>query len=187
MNMSFTMRAENAKLLERVRDLIRNEAMPLEEEYQREVGTGDRWAYTERQTEILEGLKAKAKAEGLWNFWLTDSDKGFGLSTVEYAYFAEEMGKTPLGAEIFNCSAPDTGNMEVLERYGTEAMKQEWLKPLLAGEIRSAFAMTEPDVASSDAKNISTSAVLENGEWVITAGVQRINEGQKVKFLLEDF
>ncbi|GHG93519.1 acyl-CoA dehydrogenase family protein [Pseudodonghicola xiamenensis] len=167
MNMSFTMRAENAKLLERVRDLIRNEAMPLEEEYQREVGTGDRWAYTERQTEILEGLKAKAKAEGLWNFWLTDSDKGFGLSTVEYAYFAEEMGKTPLGAEIFNCSAPDTGNMEVLERYGTEAMKQEWLKPLLAGEIRSAYLMTEPDVASSDATNVSMSCVRDGDHYVL--------------------
>jgi len=167
MNISFTIREENAKLLERVRDLIRNEAMPLEEEYQREVGTGDRWAYTERQTEILEGLKAKAKAEGLWNFWLTDSDKGFGLSTVEYAYFAEEMGKTPLGAEIFNCSAPDTGNMEVLERYGTEAMKQEWLKPLLAGEIRSAYLMTEPDVASSDATNVSMSCVRDGDHYVL--------------------
>lgn len=167
MNISFTIREENAKLLERVRDLIRNEAMPLEEEYQREVGTGDRWAYTERQTEILEGLKAKAKAEGLWNFWLTDSDKGFGLSTVEYAYFAEEMGKTPLGAEIFNCSAPDTGNMEVLERYGTEKMKQEWLKPLLAGEIRSAYLMTEPDVASSDATNVSMSCVRDGDHYVL--------------------
>lgn len=167
MNISFTIREENAKLLERVRDLIRNEAMPLEEEYQREVGTGDRWAYTERQTEILEGLKAKAKAEGLWNFWLTDSDKGFGLSTVEYAYFAEEMGKTPLGAEIFNCSAPDTGNMEVLERYGTEKMKAEWLKPLLAGEIRSAYLMTEPDVASSDATNVSMSCVRDGDHYVL--------------------
>ncbi|MGE4326475.1 MAG: acyl-CoA dehydrogenase family protein [Pseudodonghicola sp.] len=167
MNISFTIREENAKLLERVRDLIRNEAMPLEEEYQREVATGDRWTYTERQTEILEGLKAKAKAEGLWNFWLTDSDKGFGLSTVEYAYFAEEMGKTPLGAEIFNCSAPDTGNMEVLERYGTEKMKEEWLKPLLAGEIRSAYLMTEPDVASSDATNVSMSCVRDGDHYVL--------------------
>lgn len=167
MNMSFTIREENAKLLERVRDLIRNEAMPLEEEYQQEVATGDRWQYTERQTEILEGLKAKAKAEGLWNFWLTDSANGFGLSTVEYAYFAEEMGKTPLGAEIFNCSAPDTGNMEVLERYGTTALKEEWLKPLLAGEIRSAYLMTEPDVASSDATNISMSCVRDGDHYVL--------------------
>lgn len=167
MNMSFTIREENAKLLERVRDLIRNEAMPLEEEYQQEVATGDRWQYTERQAEILEGLKAKAKAEGLWNFWLTDSANGFGLSTVEYAYFAEEMGKTPLGAEIFNCSAPDTGNMEVLERYGTTALKEEWLKPLLAGEIRSAYLMTEPDVASSDATNISMSCVRDGDHYVL--------------------
>ena len=106
-------------------------------------------------------MKAKAKAAGLWNFWLTDSDKGFGLTTVEYAYFAEEMGKTPLGAEVFNCSAPDTGNMEVFERYGTEKMKEQWLKPLLEGEIRSAYLMTEPDVASSDATNISMSCVRD--------------------------
>ena len=167
MNVSFTIREENAKLLERVRDMIRNEIMPLEEEYQQEIGKEDRWVYTKRQAEILESLKAKAKAEGLWNFWLTDSDKGFGLSTVEYAYFAEEMGKTPLGAEVFNCSAPDTGNMEVLERYGTEAMKEEWLKPLLAGEIRSAYLMTEPDVASSDATNVCMSCVRDGDEYVL--------------------
>ncbi|MGD9865028.1 MAG: acyl-CoA dehydrogenase family protein [Pseudodonghicola sp.] len=167
MNMSFTIREENAKLLERVRDLIRNEAMPLEEEYHAEIAKGDRWQYTERQAEILEGLKSKARAEGLWNFWLTDSARGFGLSTVEYAYFAEEMGKTPLGAEMFNCSAPDTGNMEVLERYGTEKMKDQWLKPLLAGEIRSAYLMTEPDVASSDATNISMSCVRDGDHYVL--------------------
>ncbi len=119
MDINFGMRDENRKLLDRVAAMIRDEVMPLEEEYAREVATGDRWQFTERQTEILEGLKDKAKAQGLWNFWLTDSDKGFGLSTVEYAYFAEEMGKTPLGAEVFNCSAPDTGNMEVFERYGS--------------------------------------------------------------------
>jgi len=167
MNMSFTIREENEKLLQRVRDMIRNEIMPLEEEYQQEIAKGSRWEYTDRQSEILEGLKAKARSEGLWNFWLTDSDKGFGLSTVEYAYFAEEMGKTPLGAEVFNCSAPDTGNMEVLERYGTEAMKEEWLKPLLAGEIRSAYLMTEPDVASSDATNVSMSCVRDGDEYVL--------------------
>lgn len=167
MNMSFTIRDENAKLLGQVRDLIRDEVMPLEEEYAQEIAKGSRWDYTERQTEILEGLKAKARAKGLWNFWLTDSDKGFGLTTVEYAYFAEEMGKTPLGAEVFNCSAPDTGNMEVLERYGTEAMKEEWLKPLLEGEIRSAYLMTEPDVASSDATNVSMSCVRDGDHYVL--------------------
>ena len=167
MNMSFVLREENRALLERVRDMIRNEIMPLEEEYQAEINKGDRWQYTDRQAEILEGLKAKAKAAGLWNFWLTDSDKGFGLTTVEYAYFAEEMGKTPLGAEVFNCSAPDTGNMEVFERYGTEKMKEQWLKPLLAGEIRSAYLMTEPDVASSDATNISMSCVRDGDDYVL--------------------
>jgi acyl-CoA dehydrogenase len=181
MDMSFSMRPDTAKLLDRVRTMIREEIMPLEEEYQAEIATGDRWSYTDRQTEILEGLKAKAKEAGLWNFWLTDSERGFGLSTVEYAYFAEEMGRTPLGAEVFNCSAPDTGNMEVFERYGSEAMKEEWLKPLLAGEIRSAYLMTEPDVASSDATNISMSCVRDgdacvlNGEkyWASGAGDPR--------------
>ncbi|WP_170561073.1 acyl-CoA dehydrogenase family protein [Ruegeria atlantica] len=167
MNMSFGLREENRALLQRVADMVRDEIMPLEEEYQAEIDKGDRWAYTERQAEILEGLKAKARAAGLWNFWLTDSDKGFGLSTVEYAYFAEEMGKTPLGAEVFNCSAPDTGNMEVFERYGSEMMKEQWLKPLLNGEIRSAYLMTEPDVASSDATNVSMSCVRDGDEYVL--------------------
>ena len=122
---------------------------------------------TERQKEILDTLKSSAREKGLWNFWLTDSDRGYGLSTVEYAYLAEETGRAHLAAEAFNCSAPDTGNMEVLERYGSAQQKKEWLEPLLNGDIRSAFAMTEPDVASSDATNISTTAVLENGEWTI--------------------
>lgn len=165
--MDFGLRAENAKLLDRVRAMIRDEVMPLEEEYEREINTGDRWQYTARQAEILEGLKAKAKAAGLWNFWLTDSEKGFGLSTVEYAYFAEEMGRTPLGAEVFNCSAPDTGNMEVFERYGTPKMKEEWLMPLLDGQIRSAYVMTEPNVASSDATNISMSCVRDGDQYVL--------------------
>ncbi|WP_282157543.1 acyl-CoA dehydrogenase family protein [Shimia thalassica] len=165
--MNFGMRPEMVELLEKVKDLIRNEVMPLEDEYHKEVGTGDRWTYTARQAEILEGLKAKAKERGLWNFWLTDSDKGFGLTTVEYAYFAEEMGKTPLGAEVFNCAAPDTGNMEVFERYGTESMKEQWLAPLLDGVIRSAYLMTEPDVASSDATNIAMSCVRDGDEYVL--------------------
>ncbi len=167
MTMTFGLREENRALLQRVRDMIRDEVMPLEDEYQAEINKGDRWQYTERQAEILEGLKANAKSAGLWNFWLTDSDKGFGLSTIEYAYFAEEMGKTPLGAEVFNCSAPDTGNMEVFERYGSGAMKEQWLKPLLDGQIRSAYLMTEPDVASSDATNISMSCVRDGDDYVL--------------------
>ncbi|MCE8512916.1 acyl-CoA dehydrogenase family protein [Ruegeria pomeroyi] len=167
MNMTFAMRDENRKLLDRVAAMIRDEIMPLEDEYHAEIAKGDRWQYTDRQTEILEGLKAKAKAAGLWNFWLTDSDRGFGLTTVEYAYFAEEMGKTPLAAEVFNCSAPDTGNMEVFERYGSEKMKQDWLAPLLEGQIRSAYLMTEPDVASSDATNISMSCVRDGDDYVL--------------------
>ena len=107
---------------EKVASMVRDEIIPVDEEFLSEIGkNGDRWSYTARQTEILEGLKAKARERGLWNFWLTNSDQGYGLTTVEYAYLAEEMGKAHLGAETFNCSAPDTGNMEVIERYGTEA------------------------------------------------------------------
>jgi Acyl-CoA dehydrogenases len=122
---------------------------------------------TARQLEILDTLKTKAKSLGLWNFWLTDSTSGYGLTAVEYAYLAEEMGKVPLASEVFNCSAPDTGNMEVLERYGTPAHKEQWLKPLLEGEIRSAYLMTEPNVASSDATNISLEAKEDGDHWVL--------------------
>jgi acyl-CoA dehydrogenase len=167
MDMNFSMRPEHRDLLGRVKDMIRDEVVPLEDEYQAEIGKGDRWQYTARQAEILEGLKAKAKGQGLWNFWLTDSERGFGLTTVEYAYFAEEMGRSPLGAEVFNCSAPDTGNMEVFERYGTDKMKQDWLAPLLEGEIRSAYLMTEPQVASSDATNIAMSCVRDGDDYVL--------------------
>ncbi len=165
MNLGITDRLR--PILEQVRDMVRDEIMPLDDEFLAEVGKGDRWQYTPRQTEILEGLKAKAKERGLWNFWLTDSERGFGLTTVEYAYLAEEMGKAHLGAEVFNCSAPDTGNMEVLERYGSDEQKKRWLEPLLAGEIRSAYLMTEPDVASADATNIAMSCVREGDEYVL--------------------
>ena len=154
-------------LLEEVKNFIDNEIMPLEGEFLAEIDVGDRWQYTDRQTEIREGLKEKARAKGLWNFFLTDGDAGSGLNTVEYAHLAEEMGKSHIAAEIFNCAAPDTGNMEVIHKYGTEAQKKEWLEPLMNGEIRSAYAMTEPGVASSDATNISTHAVLDGDEWVI--------------------
>ena len=167
MEMTLGMRPEMRALLDRVAAMVRDEIMPLEAEYHAEIGKGDRWDYTPRQAEILEGLKARAKAGGLWNFWLTDSARGFGLSTVEYAFFAEEMGKTPMGAEVFNCNAPDTGNMEVFERYGTEEMKTRWLAPLLEGEIRSAYLMTEPGVASSDATNIAMSCVRDGDDYVL--------------------
>ncbi|WP_136657397.1 acyl-CoA dehydrogenase family protein [Nitratireductor sp. XY-223] len=156
-----------APLLEEVRTMMRDDIQPVEEEYLAEVDVGDRWSHTPRQTEILEGLKAKARERGLWNFWLTDSERGYGLSTVEYAYLAEEMGKASIGAEVFNCSAPDTGNMEVLERYGSEEHKREWLTPLLAGEIRSAYLMTEPDVASSDATNIAMRCERDGDHYVL--------------------
>ena len=155
-------------LVEKVRRMVEEEIAPLDAEFHAEIGrTGNRFEYTPRMTEILEGLKAKAKARGLWNFWLTDSEKGWGLTTVEYAYLAEEMGKVRIAAEVFNCAAPDTGNMEVFERYGSEKMKERWLKPLLEGEIRSAFLMTEPDVASSDATNISLKAEKQGDHWVL--------------------
>ena len=154
-------------LLEEVSHFIDSEILPLEDEYHQEVSKGDRWAFTERQTEILEGLKAKAKAQNLWNFFLTHYEGGHGLNTVEYAYIAEETGRSALAPEVFNCSAPDTGNMEVLARYCSEEQKRRWLDPLLAGEIRSAYVMTEPDVASSDATNISLSCVADGDEWVL--------------------
>jgi acyl-CoA dehydrogenase len=165
MNLGITERVR--PLLEAVQTFIRDRVLPVDEEFLAEVDKGDRWALTDRQKEILDALKSEAKSQGLWNFWLTDSESGYGLSTVEYAYLAEATGHSHLAAEAFNCSAPDTGNMEVIERFGTPEQKQQWLVPLLSGEIRSAYAMSEPDVASSDATNISTSAVLENGEWVI--------------------
>ena len=155
-----------APVLESVRNFLNEEVIPLEGEYKAEIEVGSPWEFTARQTEILESLKTKARAQGLWNFFLTDK-KGAGLNTVEYAYLAEEMGRSYIGAEVFNCSAPDTGNMEVIHKYGTEAQKKQWLEPLMNGEIRSCFGMTEPDVASSDATNICTNAVLDGEEWVI--------------------
>ena len=155
-----------APLLEQVRQFIHEQILPVEHEFIAEIEVDDPFVLTDRQLEILSSLKGRARDSGLWNFFLT-GDEGSGLNTVEYAYLAEEMGKSRLAAEIFNCSAPDTGNMEVLHKYGSEAQKKQWLEPLLAGEIRSCFGMTEPDVASSDATNICTSATLDGDEWVI--------------------
>jgi acyl-CoA dehydrogenase len=153
---------------ERVARMVREEIIPLDAEFLAEVGKdGDRWAFTARQKEILGELKGKARERGLWNFWLTASESGYGLSTVEYAYLAEEMGRAHLGAETFNCSAPDTGNMEVLERYGSEDHKEKWLRPLLDGKIRSAYLMTEPDVASSDATNVAMRCEPDGDNYVL--------------------
>lgn len=152
---------------EKIRDFVGENVEPVEREYLSEIDVGDRWSHTPRQHEILTGLKQEARDRGLWNFFLPESQGGAGISNLEYAHLAEIMGRSRLASESMNCSAPDTGNMEVLERFGSEEQQKEWLEPLLAGEIRSAFAMTEPDVASSDATNISTRAVLDGGEWVI--------------------
>lgn len=156
-----------APILAEVKHFIDTEILPLEYEYHQEVEKGDRWAFTDRQTEIMETLKAKAKQKNLWNFFLTHFEGGHGLNTVEYAYIAEETGRSQLAPEVFNCAAPDTGNMEVLARFCNEEQKERWLKPLLAGEIRSAYVMTEPGVASSDATNIAMSCVEDGDEWVL--------------------
>src|SRR6188508_3728418 len=155
-------------LFDHVNKFIRETVEPMSVEFYR-LGEkkADRWSFAPGQLDVLQKAKDKAKAEGLWNFFLPDAETGEGLSNLDYAYIAAELGKNPLASESMNCSAPDTGNMEVLERVGTKEQKEKWLKPLLAGEIRSAYVMTEPNVASSDAKNISTTAKLVGDEWVI--------------------
>ncbi len=155
-------------LLDKVTNFIAEEVEPVTREFFR-MGERreDRWSWAPGQLELLDGLKSKAKANDLWNFFLPDAETGEGLKNLDYAYIAAELGKNPLASECLNCSAPDTGNMEVLERVGTPEQKERWLKPLLNGEIRSAYAMTEPDRASSDAKNIACRAQLVGDEYVI--------------------
>jgi acyl-CoA dehydrogenase len=163
-----TMSDKVEPLLAAVKKHIKDNVEPITEEFEAlGEGRAERWSWAPGQLELLDGAKQKAKDAGLWNFFLPDADTGEGLSNLDYAYIANELGKFALASESLNCSAPDTGNMEVLERVGTPAQKEEWLQPLLNGEIRSAFAMTEPGLPSSDAKNISTQAVLEGDEWVI--------------------
>ena len=150
-------------LLERVSKFMDENIYPNEQNIMNEIAEGDRW----QPSQILEGIKAKAKEQGLWNLFLPESDRGAGLTNYEYGHLCELMGRTQFGPEAFNCSAPDTGNMETLERYASEEVKEEWMKPLLEGTIRSAFAMTEPAVASSDATNIESSIVRDGDEYVI--------------------
>ena len=155
-------------LYDAVVQFIGDEVDPITEEFYRlGEGRADRWSWASGQLELLEGAKAKARAQGLWNFFLPNAETGEGLSNLDYAYIANELGKNRLASECLNCSAPDTGNMEVLERVGTPEQKEQWLEPLLRGEIRSAYAMTEPGVMSSDAKQIATRAVRDGDEYVI--------------------
>ena len=162
------MSEKSVPLYEHVKKFVKDVVEPMSVKYE-ELGRdrADRWNYAPGQLDLLNGAKEQAKKEGLWNFFLPDAETGEGLSNLDYAYIAVELGKNPLASESMNCSAPDTGNMEVLERVGTPEQKEQWLKPLLNGEIRSAYAMTELHHASSDARNVATSAVLEGGEWVI--------------------
>ena len=158
--MNFSFSASSGELQDKLRAFMDAEIYPRENDFNLEISTGNRW----EPSQIIEQLKEKAKAVGLWNLFLPEVS---GLSNIEYAPLAEIMGRVTWASEVFNCSAPDTGNMEVLERYGTAEQKETWLKPLLAGEIRSCFAMTEPAVASSDATNIEASIVRDGDEYVL--------------------
>jgi len=161
--MDFEYSARTRDLQQRLTAFMDEHVYPNEARFAAEVAQGDRW----QPTQIVESLKLKAKAAGLWNLFLPESELGAGLSNVEYAPLCEIMGRVAWAPEVFNCNAPDTGNMEVLTRYGTPEQQQRWLKPLLNGEIRSCFAMTEPDVASSDATNISSRIVRDGDDYVI--------------------
>ena len=164
--MRFDHSAKALDLQQRLTAFMREHVYPNEATFHRQIADGDRW----QPTAIVEELKPKARAAGLWNLFLPESEYGAGLTNVEYAPLCEIMGRVPgFGPEVFNCSAPDTGNMEVLVRYGTEAQRRQWLEPLLAGQIRSCFAMTEPDVASSDATNIK-SRIERSGDHYIING-----------------
>jgi acyl-CoA dehydrogenase len=148
---------------ERLTAFMNEHIYPHEETYRRQGESGDRW----RPRPIIDELKPLARAAGLWNLFLPDSEFGAGLTNLEYAGLCEIMGRVPWAPEVFNCSAPDTGNMEVLVRYGTPQQQEQWLTPLLAGDIRSCFAMTEPDVASSDATNIAARIERRGDEYVL--------------------
>ena len=161
--MEFEFSPKVKDLQKRLTAFMQEYIYPGEARYQQHCAGPDRW----QPVPVIEELKPKARAAGLWNLFLPASEHGAGLTNLEYAPLCEIMGRSPIGPEVFNCSAPDTGNMEVLERYGTPELKEQWLKPLLAGEIRSCFAMTEPGVASSDATNIESSILRDGGHYVI--------------------
>ena len=163
--MNFEFSNKVIELQNKLTNFMNENVYKNEEVFEDQLNKNGRWTIPP----ILEELKEKAKKEGLWNLFLPESDLGAGLKNIEYAPLCEIMGRSPIGAEIFNCSAPDTGNMEVFVRYGTDNQKEKWLKPLLNGEIRSAFAMTEPNVASSDASNIQGSIVRDGDHYVINA------------------
>jgi acyl-CoA dehydrogenase len=160
--MNFEFSEKTKDLQRRLQAFMDEHVYPNEQRLEREIEL-DRW----KPTRVIEELKPKARAAGLWNLFLPNDENGAGLTNLEYAPLCEIMGRSVIAPEVFNCSAPDTGNMEVLARYGTPEQKEKWLKPLLAGEIRSCFSMTEPDVASSDATNIRASIVREGNEYVI--------------------
>lgn len=163
--MNFEFSNKVIELQNKLTNFMNENVYKNEEVFEDQLNKNGRWTIPL----ILEELKEKAKKEGLWNLFLPESDLGAGLKNIEYAPLCEIMGRSPIGAEIFNCSAPDTGNMEVFVRYGTDNQKEKWLKPLLNGEIRSAFAMTEPNVASSDASNIQGSIVRDGDHYIINA------------------
>jgi acyl-CoA dehydrogenase len=163
-SMHFDHSAKVSDLQRRLSAFMDEHVYPNERTYHHQIADGDRW----QPTAIVEELKPKARAAGLWNLFLPESEYGAGLTNVEYAPLCEIMGRVPgFGPEVFNCSAPDTGNMEVLVRYGSEAQRKRWLEPLLDGKIRSCFAMTEPDVASSDATNIKSRIERDGDDYVI--------------------
>jgi acyl-CoA dehydrogenase len=170
--MDFEPSARTKDYLERIKRFMREHVDPVEARYREEVNAtchGGDWK-TWKVPAVMEELKARAKAEGLWNLFLPDPKLGAGLSVLEYALLAEETGRSFIAPEVFNCSAPDTGNMEVLWKYGSEEQKARWLTPLLAGEIRSVFCMTEPEVASSDATNMQATAVVDGNDVVLNGG-----------------
>lgn len=162
--MYFAPNAKVTALQDKLRAFMDRHIYPNEKRYADEVESGDRW----QPSTVMEELKSKARDEGLWNLFLTHSQNGPGLTNLEYAPLCEIMGRSPIAPEALNCSAPDTGNMETLDLYGTEEQKQQWLKPLLEGRIRSCFAMTEPAIASSDATNIESTIVRDGDDYVIT-------------------
>ncbi|MDE1895286.1 MAG: acyl-CoA dehydrogenase family protein [Xanthomonadaceae bacterium] len=164
--MDFAHSARSQELAQRLQDFMREQVVPAETVYASQLRGGGDWRQW-RQPPVMETLKAQARAAGLWNLFLPGTGHGAGLSNLDYAPLAELMGHSFIAPEVFNCNAPDSGNMEVLLRYGSDAQKARWLAPLLAGEIRSAFCMTEPGVASSDATNMQATARLEGDEVVL--------------------